>query len=184
MNWQLQTVLAGIVGAMGLYILSSPVSVPTLAAGFIPWLLVAAGSIYIIALLMRSRLRPLSMILPGLVGVLLIYAGLSMKFGDPRTVGPVGVSFLLALILVGGGIAKLLMSLSIRKSRYFPILAGSSAISIVMGLLVLFNWSAVSMGFIGVVLGLELLSDAAYLAALAFRDRDKEEAREALGLEK
>jgi hypothetical protein len=34
-----------------------------------------------------------------------------------------------------------------------------------------------------VVLGLELLADAAFIAALAFRDRDKEEAKEALGID-
>ncbi|WP_199555937.1 hypothetical protein [Sandaracinobacteroides hominis] len=184
MNWQMQTVLAGIIAAIGLYILANPVSVTALVAGIIPWLLVGAGAIYLIALLLRSRRRPLTMILPGMVGALLVYAGLSMKFGDPRTVGPVGVPFLLALLLVGGGIAKLLMALSLRQSRYFPILAAASGISIVMGLLVLFNWAAVSAGFLGVVLALELLADAAYLAALAFRDRDKEEAKEALGLGK
>jgi uncharacterized membrane protein HdeD (DUF308 family) len=184
MNWQVQTVLAGILAALGLYVLANPVTVTGLAAGVIPWLLVGAGVIYIVALLMRSRWRPLSMILPGLVGVLLVYAGLSLKFGDPSRVGPVGLAFLFALLLVGGGIAKLLMVPGLRRSRYFPVLAGAGALSVVMGLITLFNWSAVSGGFIGVVLGLELLADAAFIAALAFRERDKEEAKEALGLDK
>lgn len=184
MNWQVQTVLAGVIAAIGLYILANPVTVTTLVAGFIPWLLVGAGAIYIVALLFRSRRRWTTLILPGLVGALLVYSGLSMKFGDPRTIGPVGVPFLLALLLIGGGIAKLLVALSVRRSRYFPVLAASSVISIVMGLLVLFNWAAVSVGFIGIVLALELLADAALIAALAFRDRDKEEAKEALGLDK
>jgi hypothetical protein len=50
-------------------------------------------------------------------------------------------------------------------------------------LIVLFNWSSVSAGFIGVVLGLELIADAVAMAALALRDRDGEEAMEAKGLD-
>lgn len=181
MNWQMQTVLAGVLAAIGLYVLFNPVGVTTLVASVIPWLLLGAGIIYLLGVFLRKRLRPVSMILPGLVGVLLVYAGLSLKFGDPRTVGPIGLPFIFSLLLLGGGIAKLLTIPGLRKSRYFPAFVGSGAISVVMGLLVMFNWAAVSAGFLGVILGLELIADAAFLAAFAFRDRDKEEHREALG---
>ena len=124
-----------------------------------------------------------TMILPGIVGVLLVYAGLSMKLGDPRTIGPVGLPFLFALLLVGGGIAKLLTLPEVRKSRYFWVFVASGAISLLMGLAVLFNWAAVSAGFVGVVLGLELVADGGFLAAFAFRDRDNEEHKEALGID-
>jgi membrane protein HdeD len=183
MNWNVQTVAAGMLAAIGLYILFNPVSVTTLVAGVIPWLLIAAGSVYLLALLLRSRLRPLSMVLPGMVGVLLVYSGLSLKFGDPTRVGPIGLAFLFGLLLIGGGTAKLLLAAGVRRSRYFLILIGSAGLSIAMGLITLIAWSGVSAGFLGVVLGLELLADAAFLVALALRDRDKEEAREALGLD-
>lgn len=182
MNWQVQTVLAGVLAAIGLYVLFNPVSVTSLVGGIIPWLLVGAGGIYLLGVVFRKRLRPLTMILPGLVGVFLVYAGLSLKFGDPRAVGPIGLPFIFSLLLIGGGIAKLLSVPGVKQSRYLPVFVGAGAISVVMGLLVMFNWSAVSAGFIGVVLGLELLSDAAFLAAYAFRDRDKEEHKEALGM--
>ena len=183
MNWQMQTVLAGVLAAIGLYVLFNPVNVTMLAAGIIPWLLLGAGAIYLLGVILRKRRRPVTMILPGLVGVFLVYAGLSLKFGDPRSVGPVGLSFIFSLLLLGGGIAKLLMTPTVRKSRYFPAFVGSGAISVIMGLFVMFNWAAVSAGFIGVVLGLELIADGAFLAAFAFRDRDKEEHREALGID-
>jgi uncharacterized membrane protein HdeD (DUF308 family) len=183
MNWQIRTVLAGILAVLGLYVIFNPVRVTTLVAGTIPWLLLAAGAIYLLGVVLRKRRRPVTMILPGLVGVLLVYAGLSMKFGDPRTIGPVGVPFLFALLLLGGGIAKLLTIAEVRKSRYFPVFVGAGAISVLMGLVVMFNWAAVSAGFLGVVLGLELVADGAFLAAFAFRDRDKEEQKEALGID-
>jgi uncharacterized membrane protein HdeD (DUF308 family) len=181
MNWQIRTVLAGVLAALGLYVVFNPARVTTLVAGVIPWLLLAAGAIYLLGVILRKRRRPVTMILPGLVGVLLVYAGLSMKLGDPRTIGPIGLPFLFALVLVGSGIAKLLTVPEVRKSRYFAVFVGSGAISLLMGLVVLFDWVAVSAGFIGVVLGLELVADAAFLAAFAFRDRDKEEHKEALG---
>lgn len=183
MNWQMQTVLAGVLAAIGLYVLFNPVNVTMLAAGIIPWLLLGAGAIYLLGVVLRKRRRPITMILPGLVGVFLVYAGLSLKFGDPRSVGPVGLPFIFALLMLGGGIAKLLTIPNVRKSRYFPAFVGSGAISVVMGLLVMFNWAAVSAGFLGVVLGLELIADGAFLAAFAFRDRDKEEHKEALGID-
>lgn len=182
MNWQVRTVLAGVLAALGLYIMFNPVRVTTLVAGTIPWLLLAGGGIYLLAVVLRKRRRPITMILPALVGVALVYAGLDMKFGDPRTIGPVGLPFLFALVLVGGGIAKLLTIGEVRKSRYLPVFAGAGAISVVMGLFVMFSWSTVSAGFIGVVLGLELIADGAFLAAFAFRDRDKEEQLEAVGV--
>jgi uncharacterized membrane protein HdeD (DUF308 family) len=184
MNWQIRTVLAGVLAALGLYVMVNPVRVTTLVTGAIPWLLLAAGLIYLLGVVLRKRRRPITMILPALVGLLLVYAGLSLKFGDPRTVGPVGLSFLFALVLVGGGIAKLLTVPEVRKSRYFLVFVIAGGISVVMGLAVMFNWAAVSAGFVGVVLGLELIADGAFLAAFAFRDRDKEEQKEALGIER
>lgn len=182
MNWQIRTVLAGVLAALGLYVIFNPSRVTTLVAGVIPWLLLAAGAIYLVGVVLRKRRRPVTMILPGLVGVLLVYAGLSMKFGDPRTIGPVGLPFLFALVLLGGGIAKLLTLTEVRKSRYVLVFAGSGAISVLMGLVVMFGWESVSRGFLGAILGLELIADAAFLAAFAFRDRDKEEHKEALGV--
>lgn len=182
MNWQVRTVLAGVLAAIGLYILFNPVSVTGLVAGIIPWLLVGAGAIYLLGVVFRKRVRPLTMILPGLVGVFLVYAGLSLKFGDPRAVGPVGLPFLFALMLIGGGLAKLLSVPGFKQSRYLLLFLGSGAISVVLGLITMFNWAEVSAGFLGVMLGLELIADAAFLVALALRERDKEDAKEALGI--
>ncbi|TPE62887.1 hypothetical protein FJQ54_05050 [Sandaracinobacter neustonicus] len=182
MNWQVRTVLAGVLAAIGLYVTFNPVSVTSLVAGIVPWLLVGAGAIYLLGVVLRKRVRPLTMILPGLVGVFLVYAGLSLKFGDPRAVGPIGLPFLFALVLIGGGLAKLLSVPGFKQSRYFLLFLGSGAISVVLGLITLFNWAEVSAGFLGVVLGLELIADAAFLVALALRERDKEDAKETLGI--
>jgi uncharacterized membrane protein HdeD (DUF308 family) len=182
-NWQAQAVAAGVIAALGLYILANPVGVTMLAAGIIPWLLVGAGAIYLLGTFLRSRRRPITMILPGVVGVLLVYSGLSLKLGDPTRVGPVGLAFLFALLLVGSGVAKLLMMPGLTKSRYKMFLLGSGAVSLAMGLVVMFAWSSVSAGFVGAVLGLELIADAVFLGSLALRERDREEAKEALGMD-
>lgn len=183
MNWRVQSALAGILAVLGLFVMFNPVTVVSAAASYIPWLLLLAGAIQFLSILLRSRRLVRLIIVPAITGSLLVYAGLSMKFGDPSTVGPISLIFVLALLLFGSGAAKLFMASSIKKSKYFNFVLGSGVLSAVVGLIVLFNWSTVSAGLIGVVLGLELMADAVAMAALALRDRDGEEALEARGLD-
>ncbi|MBC7504410.1 MAG: DUF308 domain-containing protein [Sandarakinorhabdus sp.] len=183
MNWRLQTALAGILGALGLWITFNPVTMVTAAGSVIPCLLLAAGAVQLISIAFRSRRLLRLIVVPAITGALFIYAGLSMKFGDPKTVGPVSLVVVLALVFFGSGAAKLFTGFSARRSRYFLYLVGSGAVSVLMGLVVLFNWQSVSNGLIGVFLGLETLADAVVMAALALRDRDGEVAMESLGLD-
>lgn len=183
MEWRLQIGIAAIVAVLGLFILLNPVSVTGLITGIIPWLLVGAGAIYVVGIFLRSRRRPVTMILPGLVGAFLIYAGLSMKLGDPASAGPVPLSLVFALMLFGSGAVKLVTAYPLKRSRYYAYLIGAGVFSVLMGLVILFNWSGIAAGFAGAVLGLELIADAIFLAALSLRDRDKEDAREQLGLD-
>lgn len=183
MNWRLQTTLAGILAALGLWITFNPVTVVSAAASVIPLLLLAAGAVQLVSILFRSRRLIRLIVVPAVTGALFIYAGLSMKFGDPTTVGPISLIFVLALVLFGSGAAKLVTGASMRRSRYFPWIIGSAAVSLLMGLLVLFNWETVSANWIGVFLGFETLADAVVMAVLALRDRDGEAAMETLGLD-
>ena len=183
MNWRIQSGFAGMLAALGLYIMFNPVTIVSLAAGIIPWMLTGAGGIYILSIFLRSRRRPLTMILPALIGSLLLYAGLSMKLGSSASVGPVSLAFVFALLLFGSGAVKILMALTIKRSKYFAFILGSGVLSAVMGIMVLTNWSGVSASLIGVVLGLELLADALVMAVLALRDRDGEEVLEEAGLD-
>jgi uncharacterized membrane protein HdeD (DUF308 family) len=177
MNWRILAGLAGIVAVLGLYILLNPVTVVGLATGIIPWMLTGAGAIYILSIFLRSRLRPVSMIVPALIGSLLLFFGLSMKFGT--SVGSGSLAFLFAVLLFGSGAAKLMMAYTLKRSKTLPVVLGAGGLSVAMGLLVLFDWSGVSARLIGILLGLELLGDAALLGALALRDHDGEEVAEA-----
>ena len=183
MNWRLQTTLAGILAALGLWITFNPVTVVSAAASVIPWLLLAAGAVQFISILFRSRRLLRLIIVPAVTGALFVYAGLSMKFGDPKTVGPISLIFVLALVLFGSGAAKLVTGASMRQSRYFLWVIGSAAVSMLMGLLVLFNWETVSANWIGVFLGFETIADAIVMGVLALRERDGEAAMESLGLD-
>ena len=183
MNWRLQTTLAGILGALGLWIIFNPVTVVSAAGSVIPWLLLAAGGVQLISIAFRSRRLLRLIIVPAVTGALFIYAGLSMKFGDPTTVGPISLIFVLALVFFGSGAAKLFSGFAVRRSRYFLYIIGSGGVSVLMGLVVLFNWQTVSAGLIGVFLGLETLADAVVMAVLGLRERDGETAMESLGLD-
>ena len=181
MNWRVQSALSGILAVLGLFIMFNPVTVVSAAASYIPWLLLLAGAIQFLSILLRSRRLFRLIMLPAITGTLLVYAGLSMKFGDPSTVGPISLIFVMALLLFGSGAAKLFMAFAIKKSRYFNFMLGSGVLSAVIGLIVLFNWSGVSAGLIGVILGLELMADAVAMAVFALREHDGEEALESRG---
>lgn len=183
MNWRLQTVLAGVLVALGVFVVFNPVTVATATAGVLPWLLLAAGAIQFLSILFRSRRLIRLIIVPAVTGVLFTYAALSMKFGDPTTVGPISLVFVLALVLFGTGAAKLVTAYSARRSKFFNIVVISGLLSVLMGLVVMFNWETVSAGFIGVVLGLEIIADAVVMGAMGLRDRDGEAAMESLGLD-
>ena len=183
MNWRLQTTLAGILGALGLWIVFNPVKVVTGAAAVIPWLLLAAGAVQLISIMFRSRRLLRLIVIPAVTGALFITAGAAMKIGDPRMIGPISLYFVFALVLFGSGAAKLFAAFSMRRSRYFLFVAGSGAVSVLLGLIVLFNWETLAGATIGVFLGLEVIADAVVMAVLSLRDRDGEEAMESLGLD-
>lgn len=183
MNWRLQIGLAGALALIGLLILFNPVTIVTAATGIIPWLLIVGGVIQFLSVLVRRRRFFRVVIVPTIIGALLVYAGLSMKFGDVRTVGPVSLAFILALLFLGSGAAKLWLTARLRRSNYVNVIFGSGLVSMLIGLIVLGNWSGISGALIGVLLGIEVIADAAAMAVLALRDRDGEEAMEALGLD-
>jgi uncharacterized membrane protein HdeD (DUF308 family) len=183
MNWRLQTVLAGILMALGVFVVFNPVTIATATAGVLPWLLLLAGAIQLLSILFRSRRLIRLIIVPAVTGALFIYAGLSMKFGDPTTIGPISLIFILALVLFGTGAAKLVTAYSARRSKFFNIVVISGLVSVLMGLVVMFNWETISAGLIGVVLGLEIIADALVMGVMGLRDRDGEAAMESLGLD-
>jgi membrane protein HdeD len=104
MDWRVQSALSGILGVLGLFVMFNPVTVVTAAASYIPWLLLFAGGIQYLSILLRSRRLIRLIIVPAVTGTLLVHAGLSMKFGDPTTVGPISLIFVLALVLFGSGV--------------------------------------------------------------------------------
>ena len=183
MNWRLQTTLAGILAALGLWILLNPVTLVTAAASVIPWLLLAAGAVQAISIVFRKRRVFSVVIFPAITGALFVYAGLSMKYGNARTVGPVSLVLVLALVFYGSGAAKIATGLSMRRSRYCRYVVGSGAVSLLMGLIVLLNWEGLPPAWIGIFLGMEAFADAVVLAVLGLRERDGEAAMERLGLD-
>lgn len=183
MNWKSQAALATILALLGLAIAFNPVTVVSAASSVLPWVLFAAAGIQFLSILFRRRRVFRATIVPGLTGALLAYAGASMKFGDPSTIGPISLYFVLALLLLGSAGAKSFLAYGITRSKYFNFVAAAAGVSAILGLIVFFNWSVVSAGLIGVFVGLELVTDAVVMTCLALRERDGEEAMETLGLD-
>nr|WP_310522197.1 hypothetical protein [Polymorphobacter sp.] len=183
MNWKTQAALATILALLGFTILFNPVNTVTAAGSIVPWLLFAGATIQFLSVFFRSRRTFRLVLVPSLIGALLLYAGASMKFGDPATVGPISLAFVLALVLLGSAAAKGFLAYGLQRSKYLLYILASAVLSALLGLIVFFSWSTVSAGLIGVFIGLELIADAVVMGSLALRERDGEEAMESLGLD-
>jgi uncharacterized membrane protein HdeD (DUF308 family) len=175
-QWQIQIALAGMVAALGLFVLLNPTSIASFAASVLPWALMGAGAIFLLSIVFRTRRRLMTLIVPGVVGSMLVYLGASIKFGG--SVGPSALLFLLALLFFGAGAAKLFMAQDMRQSRYLWLVLGPAAFSLLAGIWFLFRWPDIGGAQFAAALGLELLSDALAMTALALRDRDGEAALE------
>lgn len=172
MGWAVQLALAVLIGILGIYVLFDPVSMVTLAESVVPWALVATGLVAFATVALRRHGGARRIAGPAILGALLLVIGLVIRFGRGGGNGYAAIPFLFALLLIGSAVAKLVMASAVRRSSYWPFLAGSALLSLVIGVLVLADWVSVGRGLIGVVIGIELLADAVAVGALALRDRD------------
>lgn len=102
----------------------------------------------------------------GVLAALAGFMGLSLllgPFGDGSL-----LRVLLGLLLLASGAAKLWAARGLKGDELMPILLGAGAVSVVLGLLVLFN---LSIG-LGVLLGLELLANGVALVLLGLRQKN------------
>lgn len=171
MGWALQLALAAMTGLLGIYVMFDPVSMVTLAESAVPWALIASGIAAFVTVALRRKGGARRIIGPAILGALLVVIGLALRFGSGGN-GYAAIPFLFALLLIGSAVAKAVMAGAVRRSRYWPFLAGSALLSLVIGVLVLAEWVSVDRGLIGVVIGIELMADAVAVGALALRDRD------------
>lgn len=148
---------------------------PAMASGFttilVAWMFVLLGIIQVIA---GFRVEGTgAKIWTILLGALAIYLGITI-LGHPLK-GMVALTTMVAILFLGGGLAKIVLAFSLEDRNFFWLVLISGVASVALGVIIFMNWPVSAVTALGILLGVELISDGISSLAMAF-SRDGEEA--------
>ncbi len=83
-----------------------------------------------------------------------------------------------AILFLFGGMAKIVLSFALEDRRFFWAVLISGIVSITLAVIIFMNWPVSAISALGILLGVELISDGISSLAMAFSD-DGEEAQSA-----
>ena len=164
-NWLLWMAVGLIAIFGGVWALLNPATAETVAG----WALLAVGALQGWAAYKSSGFRA--------TGSAAVGASVALLLGAMLLFGPFGdgalMVTLIGLLLLGAGVAKLWIALSIKGDRFLPVALAAGAVSVVLGILTLMSWIT----NMGLIFGLELLASGAVLFVLSLRRKDAATAR-------
>jgi len=160
--WTRWMILGVVSVAFGLLALGNAVAASvavTLATGL---LLAVAGGVQVwVALGETGAHRVWALIL----GVVLSLLGLSFMVNPLG--GTVSLALLVTVLLVTGGVVRLVIAWAMRSTGFFWPMLLSGALTVLLAGYILANFAAVSLALMGILLGVELLFNGAGLIVLA-----------------
>lgn len=109
-----------------------------------------------------------------LLAVLAILAGISLV-GNPLA-GVISLTYLLAILFVVSGVFKLIAGLGMEAGNWKWLVLLSGALSLGLGILIFANFAEAALTTLGLLLGIQLISDGASMLGLAFAARQVERA--------
>jgi membrane protein HdeD len=92
-----------------------------------------------------------------MLGAIALVAGINL-LSEPLT-GMVSLTMVMAVLFIVSGIAKLVAGLQIKQSQYRLVMMASGAISLLLGIMIFSNFPASAFTILGVLLGIELISN-------------------------
>lgn len=154
--------LLSIVG--GVVALMNPVFASGIATIMVAWLFILFGALQVFA---GFRVEGTgSKIWTILLGALAIYLGITI-LGHPLK-GMMALTTMIAILCLGGGAAKVILSFALEDRRFFWLVLLSGIASLAVGVIIFMNWPVSAVSALGVLLGVQLLSDGASALAMAF----------------
>lgn len=162
-NRVLWIIMALLAIAGGVFALLNPFAASLAATTIAAWLFLIFGVLELIA----------GFRVPGagakiwtlLMGALAIYLGITI-LGHPLK-GMVTLTIMVGILFMAGGITKIILAFSLEDRRYFwPILL-SGVVSAILAVMVFTNFPQSAAVVLGILLGVELLSDGVWSLAMA-----------------
>ncbi|MGB1389154.1 MAG: HdeD family acid-resistance protein [Paracoccaceae bacterium] len=164
--WILMAMLSIIGGVLALM---NPVFASGLATIIVAWMFIIFGALQVIA---GFRVEGAgAKIWTILLGALAVYLGITI-LGHPLK-GMIALTSMIAILCLGGGAAKVVLSFAMEDRRFFWLVLISGIASLAVGVIIFMNWPVSAVSALGILLGVQLLSDGVSSLAMAFsRDGD------------
>ena len=136
----------------GFILLGAPAVTTILAATFFGVMLLIQGIVHIIhALFSRDKGWVWSLFL----GIISVITGIFL-FTDP-VAGVLGLTFLIAVLLIANGISKAILSFHLKPHRGWAVILANGVISIILGFMIYSQWPVSGLWVIGFFLGIDAM---------------------------
>jgi len=163
-HWIWYLLQGGLMVVAGVLALVYPIIASVAVISLLGWVLIASGLLQGLSLIGAQHvpnfwLQLVSVALSIVVGILFL--------SNPED-GLTTVTFLLIVYFVVEGISKVIFALTIRPFRNWGWVLGSGALSIGIAFVLYASMTSFSVWFLGLLLGIQLITEGAALAYLAW----------------
>ncbi|SNT22024.1 HdeD family acid-resistance protein [Tropicimonas sediminicola] len=169
-NRILWIIMALLAIAGGIFALMNPFAASLAATTIAAWMFLIFGVLQVIA----------GFRVPGagakiwtlLMGALAIYLGITI-LGHPLR-GMVTLTVMVGILFLAGGITKIILAFSLEDRRFFWAILLSGVVSVILAVMVFTNFPQSAAVVLGILLGVELLSDGVWSLAMALSSDGQE----------
>ena len=150
--------------AFGIFVLGNTVAASLAVTTLTGVMFLISGGFQIFAGLSAEGMA--SKVFTVALGVLMVLLGGSFLLNPVD--GAVSLATLVTVLLVAGGIVRIVFARRMRDTQFFWPMLISGALSILLAGYILANFATASVNLLGILLGIELLFNGAGLIVLAF----------------
>ncbi|MBP9048743.1 MAG: DUF308 domain-containing protein [Tabrizicola sp.] len=164
-------VILGVLAILaGIFAILNPLAGSVAVTLITGWSFLIIGVLQLIAVFMETSWG--SRIWALLLGALAILAGISLLVNPLE--GMISLTYLLAILFIVSGAFKVIASFKLPSGNWKWLVLISGGLSLLLGILILTNFAAAALTTLGLLLGIQLISDGASLLGLALAVRQIE----------
>ncbi len=156
--------------AGGVLALMNPFGATLAATVIAGWMFILIGALQIIGTFTdKDAIGKIWMIL---LGVLAIWVGISIL--QHPLAGMISLTMVVAISFLVAGVFKLILAFSLEDRRFFWLILLSGAVSVLLAIMIFSNFPQAAATVLGILLGIELISNGATLLAVSMSARPSE----------
>ena len=167
-NWFLWLIV-GIISILGGFLaLANPLAASITAETLAGWTFVIVGFAQLYAVWAAQGFG--AKMWAGITGIAVLFLGFNL-LAHPLA-GVVALTWVVAVLFLVAGVAKILTSFSLRGTGFFLPVLISGILSVVLAIMILGNFPSSAVSILGVLLAIELISNGIALISLALKRKE------------